>query len=172
MEQIRAQSNCLQRWGNFCDVSQSFCREPGVGSWFHFGAVYELAAQAVVTHLQTSVTLGLCLCSQFVEFCLGFLFFFYFLKIIFFSFLFFLVCRINEHLFTSRNKGPGHSWLLLSLCYHSFICINLAGGPGAKIGSTWFCDFTIEIKKSNMTEEACCLWNYRFQWRPSLPNHN
>lgn len=48
----------------FCDVSQSLCREPGVGSWFHFGAVYELAAHAVVTHLQTSVTLGLCLCTR------------------------------------------------------------------------------------------------------------
>lgn len=107
-------------------------------------------------------------CSQSSEFWVGVLFFSSTPLLPPFFFLF-IVCSARKHLFTSRRKAmdtPG-------CCYHSsFMCLSLAGGPRAKMESTWLCDFTIEIKKSNMTEEACCLWNYRFQWRTSLPSRN
>ena len=179
MEEIENRGNCLQCWGTFLwRVPELLLRGGGsraLAAGFTLEPCTRLAANAVVIHLQTPITLELCLCTRVdtglisLPVCWVLLWFSLFCLLRPFFFLF-VVCRISKQLFTRRRLWT--LLLLLCLYYHSFMCMSLAGGPGAKMESTWFCDFTIEIKKSNMTEEACCLWNYGFHWRTSLPNHN
>lgn len=85
-----------------------------------------------------------------------------------FLFYFIFVCRISRFIFKSRNKAvdtPG----CLSPFATTPLGVRVEGCPRAKMESTWLCNLTIEIKKSNMTEEACCLWNYGFQRETFLP---
>jgi len=106
--------------------------------------------------------------SQHAGFRPGFLCSFFFIFILFY---FIFVCRISRFISKSRNRAvdaPG----CLSPFATTPLSVRVAGCPRAKMESTWLCNFTIEIKESNMTEEACCLWNYGFQWRTFLPNHN
>lgn len=180
VEQIKKHGNCLQHWGTFLWHVPELLLRGGGSQALAAAFTLEPCTSAQLTQLllvykplplwsalfAPASTPAWCR-SQSAEFWIGVLFFFPPPPTPFSPL--FIVCSMRKHLFTSRRKTidtPG-------CCYHSsFMCLSLAGGPRAKMESTWLCDFTIEIKKSNMTEEACCLWNYRFQRRTSLPSRN